>query len=248
MQALLVDLGNSRWKMALAAGTDVGTVSSGDYDERHEFESAAGRLAESAAYTLLASVVNQGVTNTLVEALRQLSKSEVRLIAATDQMPGVVSGYTRPSQLGVDRLLAMVAARALTVQPLVVVDAGTAITIDFVDAGGLHLGGVILPGPDLARTSLLSNTSVSHDAQIDLGALLGRDTPTAVALGVRYAVAGIVERFTIGSAALFPDQQVQIVFGGGAADIIAGLLPKPHRRVDELVLHGLAVVASHEDL
>jgi len=248
MQTLLVDLGNSRWKMAVASGTAIGAVSYGGYDDLGNFESTAEQLADSVGCMVLASVVNPNVANDLVAILSKASKAEVWRIGTTDQMPGVVPGYTYPDQLGVDRLLAMVAARAQTSQPLVVVDVGTAVTIDWVDADGFHLGGVILPGSGMARTCLLSHTSIPRDEQIDPAALLGRDTPTAVALGARYAVAGIVERFTSGTAALFPGQQTQIFLGGGDAEMVAELLPETHTRLNELVLHGLAVVAAHRGL
>ncbi len=246
MQTLLVDLGNSRWKMALTTGTAIGTVVYGSYDDLVELELAAVRLTGSIGHTLLASVVDPSITSGVVAILRKVSKAEIWQIASTDRMPGIVSGYTNPEQLGTDRMLAMVAARAQTSQPLIVVDAGTAVTIDCIDGDGFHLGGLILPGPGMARTCLLSNTSIPHEAQIDSTALLGRDTPTAVALGARYAVAAIVERFTIGTAALFPGQQAQIVLGGGDAEVIAGMLPESPTCLNELVLHGLAVVASHK--
>lgn len=247
MKALLLDLGNSRWKFALSQGLEIGQVEAGAYSELSALRAALQRNADQLETILLASVVDKQTTDAVTAVLHRACALPVRRISSTDRMPNLTAGYLKLEQLGVDRLLAMVAARARTRRPLCVVDAGTAVTVDFVDAGGLHLGGFILPGYRLFRECLLANTSIPRDAQVDEAALLGRDTPTAVALGARYSVAGLVERFSTGSGALFPGQEVQIFVGGGDAGAISGLLPGTCIRLDELVLQGLAVVAASKE-
>lgn len=247
MKALLLDLGNSRWKFALSQGLEIGQVEAGAYSELAALRAAVQSNADQLETILLASVVDKQTTDAVTAVLHHACALPVRRISSTDRMPDLTAGYLKLEQLGVDRLLAMVAARARTRRPLCVVDAGTAVTVDFVDAGGLHLGGFILPGYRLFRECLLANTSIPRDAQVDEAALLGRDTPTAVALGARYSVAGLVERFSTGSAALFPGQEVQIFVGGGDAGAISGLLPGACIRLDELVLRGLAVVAASKE-
>ena len=137
----------------------------------------------------------------------------------------------------------MVAARACSSGALCVIDAGTAVTIDFVDPLGHHRGGFILPGKRMFRECLLANTSIPRDQEVDEQALLGRDTATAVALAGRYAVAGIVARFTAGPHGLFPQSEIHTFVGGGDADDIIEMLPRPCTKLDDLVLRGLAVVA-----
>lgn len=247
MKALLLDLGNSRWKFALSQGLEIGQVEAGAYSELSALRAALQSNADQLETILLASVVDKQTTDAVTAVLHRACALPVRRISSTDRMPNLTAGYLKLEQLGVDRLLAMVAARARTRRPLCVVDAGTAVTVDFVDAGGLHLGGFILPGYRLFRECLLANTSIPRDAQVDEAALLGRDTPTAVALGARYSVAGLVERFSTGSGALFPGQEVQIFVGGGDAGAISGLLPGACIRLDELVLQGLAVVAASKE-
>jgi type III pantothenate kinase len=243
MNALLLDLGNSRWKFALSQGVEIGPVQVGAYSELAALQ-AAVMHADQLETILLASVADKQTTDAVTAALHRVCPLPVRRILSTDRMPNLTAGYLKPEQLGVDRLLAMVAARARTRRPLCVVDAGTAVTVDFVDAGGLHLGGFILPGYRLFRECLLANTAIPRDEKVDEAALLGRDTPTAVALGARHSVAALVERFSTGSAALFPGEEVQVFVGGGDAGAISGLLPGPCVRIDDLVLRGLAVVAE----
>lgn len=247
MTALLVDLGNSRWKIAHSLDTDIGRVVSGSYDAGTAFTAAIKSSEVEFDRVFVASVISPENAAMFGALIENSLRVPVRLIKATDRMPNVVSGYGKPEQLGVDRLLAMVAARARTSQPLCIVDAGTATTIDFVDQSGQHLGGFILPGLRLFRDCLLANTSIPRDSTVDELAMLGRDTPTGVALGARYAVAGIVERFVSGSGSLFGSQQVQTFVGGGDAPRILNLLPQPCTILSDLVLRGLAVLAVHGD-
>jgi len=244
MTALLMDLGNTRWKMARAQAAKISQTISGHYDDLDGLRAAASHDAEAIENVWLASVVDAARTQAVVAVLQETLGTSVRQVVSTDPMPNLVSGYLKPEQLGIDRLMAMVAARASSPQPLCVVDAGTAVTIDFVDQGGQHLGGFILPGRRMFRECLLANTSIPRDSRVDEHAALGRDTPTAVALAARYAVSGIVEHFIDGPGALFAGAGVHVYVGGGDADHLLELLPRPCSKLDDLVLRGLAVMAA----
>jgi len=245
MTALLMDLGNTRWKMALAEGAEIARLVSGAYDDQEGLRAAAMHAAPGQVDGVwLASVVDADTTRIAISTLQACLGVAPRQVQASDPMPDLVSGYRKPEQLGIDRLLAMVAARAESVQPLCVIDAGTAVTIDFVDPGGQHQGGFILPGRHMFRECLLANTAIPRDPEVDAMATLGRDTATAVELAGRYAVAGIVDRFVAGPHALFPGLEVHSFVGGGDADHLMDLLPRPCTKLDDLVLRGLAVIAA----
>ncbi|MGB5650874.1 MAG: type III pantothenate kinase [Sedimenticolaceae bacterium] len=247
MTALLVDLGNTRWKITHTEGAAIGRVVDGSYDDLGRLRAAALGDADRVDAIWLASVVDAHTTGLVSTTLQQALGTAVHDVKSTDPMPGLVSGYRKPEQLGIDRLLAMVAARARVPQALCVVVAGTAVTVDFVDPDGQHLGGFILPGRRMFRECLLTNTSIPRDTKVDERAVLGCDTPTAVALAGRYAVVGIVERFVAGPKSLFPGQRVNIFAGGGDADDLMELLPPPCTKLDHLVLRGLAVIAAGGD-
>jgi type III pantothenate kinase len=245
MTALLMDLGNTRWKMALAEGAGIAQLAVGTYDDQEGLRVAAMRAANGAIDGVwVASVVDPDAKRAVNSTLQECLGLGPREVLPTDPMPDLVSGYRKPEQLGIDRLLAMVAARARSQQALCVIDAGTAVTIDFIDPVGQHRGGFILPGRHMFRECLLANTSIPRDRQVDEMAILGRDTATAVSLAGRYAVTGIVERFIAGPHALFPGLEVHSYVGGGDADQILDLLPQPCTKLDDLVLRGLAVIAA----
>ncbi len=247
MTALLVDLGNTRWKLSTVHDSRLGPVEGGVHvDVPSSLTTRLSKYRQAVDVVWLASVAEPEITERFVATLGVVLALPVHQVRSTDPMPDLVSGYRKPHQLGIDRLLAMAAARAQSRQAFCVIDAGTAVTIDFVDSGGQHLGGFILPGMQLSRECLLRNTAIPDDSEVEDQALLGRDTATAVALGTRQAVAGLVERFLIGSAALFADQEAIAFVTGGDGDAFLELLPGRCQRVDNMVLRGLAVLAAGE--
>jgi type III pantothenate kinase len=149
---------------------------------------------------------------------------------------GVRNRYEQPAQLGADRWAALIGARALHDGACLVVCAGTATTVDVLDAEGNFQGGLILPGVEMMCRALAANT-----AQLPLAdgkfAGLPRNTMDAIVSGCLHAQAGAVERMFAQVAAL---PGAACLVGGGAAAQFFDLLRVPKRRVDNLVLEGLA--------
>ncbi len=152
---------------------------------------------------------------------------------------GVTNGYANPSQLGADRWAALVGARGVLTSPALVVMAGTATTIDVLDAEGTFRGGLILPGLDLMRQALARNTAGLPEARGTY-----RDIPTntddAIVSGALHATLGAIERM----ARHVADGAGTVILSGGAAEKLAPHIRLPLRRVDNLVLEGLARVAA----
>ena len=113
--------------------------------------------------------------------------------------------------------------------------AGTATTVDRLDADGLFRGGLILPGSDLMRSALAQNTAQLPlvDGQYQE---LPRNTADAIASGCLLAQLGAIERMF---AALATAPEALCLITGGAAQGMAAHLRIPNRRVENLVLEGL---------
>lgn len=148
---------------------------------------------------------------------------------------GVKNRYDDPSQLGADRWAALIGARTAHSGACLVVNAGTATTVDVLDASGIFQGGIILPGVDLMRTSLAHNT-----ARLPLATggfrILPRNTVEAIASGCLLATAGAIGRMF---DRISDQANALCLLSGGAADSFAALLDIPLRRIDNLVLEGL---------
>lgn len=153
---------------------------------------------------------------------------------------GVTSSYQDPSRMGVDRWLAMIAGFRLIGGPVCVIDAGSALTIDFLDGSGHHRGGYILPGMAMMERALLGETARVRfgDAPRDV-IEPGRSTETAVFNGLQLAQVGAVtaalQRYGAGA---------ELVFSGGNGEILAQLLAMGGNFQAELVLDGLELLAA----
>lgn len=164
-------------------------------------------------------------------------------IKASATSCGVINGYENPARLGVDRWCALLGARGLILDPCLVVMAGTATTIDTLDAAGQFLGGLIVPGLDLMRRSLARDTAGLPLAQ-GQHAAHPRNTDDAIVSGCLEAQAGAIER---AYARIANKPGAVCLLSGGAAQLLATHLSIPHRLIDNLVLEGLARLGAAQD-
>lgn len=223
-----MDVGNTRVKYALDGGAQAAVVHDGD-------------VAAAVAWALDdAGAVDEVVLVDVTGAARSaLGARAVRELVATAACCGVVNGYSDPVRLGADRWAALIGARAVTPGAAFVIDAGSAVTFDVLDAGGRHLGGWIAPGLALGLAALAAGTRGARtDGPGRAASEPATDTPGALRGGMRHAVLGFVERTRRTAAALVGDDAVLLLCGGDAREL-APALPGA-RCVDDLVLRGLA--------
>ncbi len=116
-------------------------------------------------------------------------------------------------------------------------------TIDVVDALGVHLGGAIIPGPRLMVDSVLENTAgiaARASGAVRARNLFAQDTRAAVTQGARYACAAMVDR-AIDEAQRVLQRSPMVLLTGGAAVEIEPLLRCSYVSVPDLVLRGVAL-------
>ena len=146
---------------------------------------------------LVSNVSGPRMADIVRAAVAQAWQVEPEFVTSSATAGGVRNAYRQPQQLGVDRWLAIIGAHAIEHAAVCVVSVGTALTIDGVAADGRHLGGVIVPGPDLMLSSLLRNTSdIAQRAQQGSAsnALFADNTLGAIQQGAEHALAALVER------------------------------------------------------
>jgi type III pantothenate kinase len=189
-------------------------------------------------------VSNVAGEQTKTELLELCSRWEVepQWAVASAYQCGVRNYYADPAQLGSDRWAALIAAWRSQRQGCLVVNAGTAMTVDALSDTGEFLGGIIVPGLELMQKALTANT-----ASLKLGAGEFRDYPDSTAdaiySGGVQALAGAVERMVILLTATLGHAPDCIV-SGGAAPLLLAQLNTPARMVDNLVLEGLVAIAE----
>jgi len=154
---------------------------------------------------------------------------------------GVRNGYAKPAQLGCDRWAALMGAHALCSGAAVVVNAGTALTVDALTADGVFVGGIIVPGVELMRSALARDTAGLRRRPGNFS-FFPDNTGDAIMSGAVNALCGAVER-----VAHHLQQGGGVtpvcVLSGGAAGVIAPQLNLEVKVVDNLVLEGLLVMA-----
>lgn len=191
---------------------------------------------------IIACNVAGGTVAARIEALAATLGLPLDWFRSSAACCGVTNGYANPAQLGVDRWAALIGAHALHDGPALVVMAGTATTIEVLEADGTFRGGLILPGLDLMRKSLARNTAGLPEARG-----VYRDIPThtddAVVSGALHATLGAIERMAE-QACRPASTDFLCLLSGGAADALAPHLDLPLRRIDNLVLEGLARAAG----
>jgi type III pantothenate kinase len=147
--------------------------------------------------------------------------------------------------LGSDRWANLLAAHAHYKGSAVVIDCGTAITIDAIAGDGSHLGGLIVPGMDLMSTALTEGAPGVQIQEKDNQeiSLLGRSTESAVSGGVLYAAVSLIDRVSLDLRVELGNAATILLTGGDAIRILPLLSSKPDY-IPDLVLKGLAVFAE----
>ena len=234
---LLLDFGNSRLKWAVAR--------SGRVLERGAELNATGLVravlgpGHSFDRVALASVRDTAAVEALLHKLREQGLPEP-MIARTESHRGQLrNAYPEPSRMGVDRWLAMLGAWQRCRCALVLVDCGTAVTMDCVDSHGQHHGGLILPGSEMMVASLVDRAPGIRIRPEDPDyAFPAVDTGAAVKTAARMAPPALVDRVW----SQFGEQlgePPELLLTGGDAERILGALHQPATIYPDLVFEGL---------
>ncbi len=191
---LLIDAGSSRLKWLFARGDQLLPETAGS-SSVEEFKENMAQLPRPSA-VVICSVMGAGKTAVLVSACKQNWGTQVITLASEATTLGVHNAYEKPAQMGSDRWAAIVAAVQEHDAPIVIIDVGTATTIDAVDQHGQHLGGLIFPGPALMASALRTATGLgqvvdeqrlrerddcgrdNHDTADAMADAMARDRPT----------------------------------------------------------------------
>ncbi len=245
---LLIDTGNTRIKWAVLGDHGLGTQHADTYAGWGAVQLRARVLVPAGQIdrVLVSNVGGEKIATLVRETISETWGLQPEFLQASAEACGVRNGYTNPQQLGTDRWAAMIGAYALELRPVCVVNVGTAMTIDGVDVNGQHLGGVIVPGPDLMISSLMRNTSDiairSQDGRLGEG-LFADNTLGAVYQGAVNALSALVEQAMTTMTQQCAETPT-LLMTGGAADRLDRLVSRPIRHVPNLVLRGLAVLAG----
>lgn len=241
---LLLDIGNTNLRWALSDGgppDDARIVRHGGavpLDLLADWE----RL-EAPEHVVASNVGGAAVAAAIGRATRAYWGLDVEFVQTRALFGDLRIAYPEPERFGVDRWLALVAAHRLVPEASLVVDAGTAVTFDLLLADGRHLGGLILPGVEMMRASLLAGTLIPRIVSEPTDEAWAVDTGPAVAAGSLQAIAALTTRLYDRLERQAQTSPVLILTGGDAERLIPAM-DRPCRVMPDLVLRGLFEFAS----
>ncbi len=232
---LAIDIGNTLAKLAVI---DDGQVV--DFQKTEKIDSAfVEKILEENPEIEAAIIVSTGEYETAWEQMLEKRMKRFIRFGAETPIP-IENGYATPQTLGLDRLAAAVAANALYPNSnVLIVDFGTAITVDFVSAEGRFLGGNISPGAATRFRALHHFTKRLPLCELDEDSvrLLGNSTQTAIESGVVNGIVYEIEGYIRDLQQRY--NNLRIIFTGGESDFFAKRLKNTIFATYDLVAYGL---------
>ena len=237
---LQLDAGNTRIKWR---ATDNGKIVAAGHQLTHSVFD--GQYLELPGVTALASAQLSNVAGATVEAnlvaqLRAQFGLNLQVAMVSERVGPVSCGYQSPDTLGIDRWLAVLAAFQRRGKALVVVNAGSAVTVDIVNDEGVHQGGYIVPGMRLLQEALWQGTDRVKIEQLKLvvSHAPGVTTEQAVSRGCQLMLLALIERLVCGQN---PEESHELIIAGGDGELLNGQLSGNGQYYPDLVLDGLNV-------
>ena len=214
---LLIDVSNSFTKIAVASDGKIGRVT----------KIATSELTPDLFRGTKAKLDLAVISSVVPEASRILASSlSCRPLWVDHRVPGGVTvSYPNPRTIGADRLANAAAAAQLGKLPVIVVDFGTAVTFDVLDAKGRYLGGIIAPGLPIAAKALHEGTALLPLTRIrKITSIVGKSTDEAIRIGLLLGAVGLVrEAVARITRETFNGKKPFIIATGGDAELVARL-------------------------
>lgn len=243
---ILIDIGNTRIKWAQQKVGKLGEMNAvlhlkQDFSARLK---ADWQQLPKPNKIFIACVSSVAIKQQVMQVALQLWPDVyLKEIHTTKVALGVSNAYPKFNKLGVDRWLSLIAGYRAYTSPVCIVACGTAITLDIVDREGKHLGGMIMPGLNLMKVALSNSTAnLSFDTE-HFPQGLAKDTEAAIYNGNLNAVRGFIDQ----GLASYPEP-LQLILTGGDAEFLVDALCLSAKVDAELVLKGLALIASEISL
>ena len=241
---VVVDVGNSRIKWGRCAGSGIGDAASLAPDDPSAWAAQLQKWRLTAGTNWVVSGVAPLRRDSLIRWLES-EKQIVHPLASAKQLPLVVK-LEHPDRIGIDRLLNGVAAntRREAGRAAVIVDAGSAVTVDYVDSAGAFRGGAIFPGLRLMAQALNSYTALLPFVEISGSPppLPATSTTSAIEAGMYWAVVGGIRALVAEMTRGNPGSPM-IFLTGGDADILAPALETNGTLWPQMTLEGIRIAA-----
>ena len=247
---LLMDIGNTRIKWGVLENRALSGIESLSVTHSRDFDLNSLFLSVSSdVKSIVASCVLSKETQVkLAESFSDHFKLAIEFIEPKNRFSGLTNGYNNPSKLGADRWAAMIGAHIEFGGNILVVDMGTAITIDYIDSEGMHKGGQILPGLK-SFFNCLDQSTAGINSKINISEITtenvkkwGKNTDDAIIAGVMAAISGALNDAVL--ACKIEDSAPSVILTGGDAIYFKDAFDYSSHYRPNIVLDGLAIISE----
>ena len=244
---LLIDIGNTNTSIAVTAGKHIKKRyfihTSKKYISRKAFKRLLGPHLKHIDSIVIVSVVPK-FYGVMKKNLKAVAPGKTISLVGKDIKVPIRIKYKKPREVGQDRLVASFAASSLYGSPALVIDFGTAVTFDYVNAKGEYEGGLIFPGFRLGLKALVANAALLPRINVrSITGLVGRDTRSSMnkgmVLGYASVCDGIIERFRKRYG-----KGLKIIATGGDAGFIAKYSCYLNEVRPDLIFEGLCLMVA----
>ncbi|MDL2335374.1 MAG: type III pantothenate kinase [Chloroflexota bacterium] len=247
---LAIDVGNTNMRVGLVRGGDVTAArrapTRGNRSAAHLATTLGALLAEDGvALTDVESIFVASVVPKVTAALQELAAERgIRLVSADHSTIPIAIRVDNPAAVGNDRLVNAYAAGLLHGMPVIVIDLGTATTLDVVAPDGAFLGGAIAPGLGLGLEALSEHTAQLPQVALELPErAIGTDTVSAMLSGAVLGYFGLVKELVRRIRAEMGAAKPKVVLTGGLSALSwAQSIPSVDIIDPLLTLRGLALL------
>jgi type III pantothenate kinase len=231
MATLLIDHGNTNVKFALLENGQIKSC------PRQGVEHLVDALALSDGDVWMSSVGDTVLRERIAGQCVGMARTchRINIQQHTDKL---TTSYDIQS-MGVDRWLVLLGCHERNLYPCVVVDSGTATTIDLMNAQGEHEGGYILPGLSLAQSALTTNTCIPEQPELAQQVKIPMSTAETMNFSMPAATAALAEQCALSLA-----NNATIILTGGGATALSAHMSSPVIQAEYLVFEGLAALAN----
>ncbi|MDB5171882.1 MAG: coaX [Phycisphaerales bacterium] len=247
---LVLNVGNSRLAIGVFIAGELRQVKRIPHTQRADWTGViadAWQQLAGADAAVVAASVNPALNEAIEHAVEQAAGRDVLWVGRDIDLPIPVQ-TDEPEKTGVDRVLNVAAAYEQMETACVVVDAGTAITVDCCNDAGEFLGGAIAPGASTMLDALHEKTAQLPRIELTVPTeAFGKNTREAIALGVYHGIRGMVKELTENYATAL-GQWPEVIATGGDAQLLFGGWELIHAVSPDLTLYGIALAYTNHHL
>lgn len=239
---LVIDSGNTALKWGIHDGYQWLKKGIASYENLATIKNEFRNLLNPNA--IIISHVSCAITKQQINQLISIWPAEAYWIVSRSTQCGVFNSYQNATQLGSDRWASLIAAWKNVHDACLVINVGTAMTVDALSDSGKFLGGIILPGVNLMRRSLSLGTQLTEPVLVGTYQNLPTNTDDAIYSGVIHGLIGSIDRFYNLFSLKLGRPNIQCIISGGDASVLIPFMKFPIKHFEHLVLDGLVIIAK----